>query len=122
MFRTQLASTISAARHNPAPTFWAADASSTIPAPPQAYAGSLQPGRQNSWLMVRFGTKNGSDQVRRSRGWNCPTVVSVWRTQQERRSNIRNKKQFFVQERFPRGNYGCRPTCFLFAEAHAALQ
>src|SRR5689334_821237 len=54
MFRTQLASTISAARHNPAPTFWAADASSTIRAPPRAYAGSLQPSRQNSLTLFVF--------------------------------------------------------------------
>jgi len=43
MFRTQLASTISAPGQTPAPTFWAADASSTAPLPPQAYADSLQP-------------------------------------------------------------------------------
>jgi hypothetical protein len=54
MFRTQLASTISAARYNPAPTFWAADASSTTPAPLQAYAGSLQPSRQNSLTLFVF--------------------------------------------------------------------
>src|SRR5690349_5111590 len=46
MFRTQLVSTISAARLNPALTFWAADASSTTPTPLQAYAGSSQPNRQ----------------------------------------------------------------------------
>src|SRR5690242_477967 len=49
MFRTQLASTISAPGQHPAPTFWAADASSTTPAPPQAYAGSLQPSGDISW-------------------------------------------------------------------------
>src|SRR5690242_17686415 len=54
MFRTQLASTISAARHNPAPTFWGADASSTTPTPPQAYAGLLQPSRQTSLTLFVF--------------------------------------------------------------------
>ena len=49
LFRTQLASTISAPEQTPAPTFWAADASSTTPVPPQAYAGSLQPSGNNSW-------------------------------------------------------------------------
>ena len=39
---------------NPAPTFWAADASSTTPAPPQAYAGSLQPGRHSSPDRIHF--------------------------------------------------------------------
>jgi hypothetical protein len=63
MFRTQLASTISAARHNPAPTFWVADASSTTPAPPQAYAGSLQPSRQNSLtLFVLPRVTQGSEE------------------------------------------------------------
>src|SRR5262249_3972029 len=49
LFRTQLACTISAPGQHPAPMFWAADASSTIPKPPQAYADSLQPNRNNSW-------------------------------------------------------------------------
>jgi hypothetical protein len=49
MFRTQLANIISAPGQTPAPTFWAADASSTIPVPPQAYVGSLQPSGDNSW-------------------------------------------------------------------------
>src|SRR6266571_4184753 len=62
MFRTQLASTISAARHNPAPTFWAADASSTTPTPPQAYAGSLQPNRPSSRPSFGPGTRNKEER------------------------------------------------------------
>jgi hypothetical protein len=54
MFRTQLASTISAPGQTPAPTFWAADASSTTPMPPQAYAGSLQPSGDNNPAQNHF--------------------------------------------------------------------
>jgi hypothetical protein len=42
MFRTQHASTISAARNKNAPTFWAADVFYS-PASTLAYAGSFQP-------------------------------------------------------------------------------
>jgi len=55
MFRTQLASTISAARHNPAPTFWAAGVSFS-PDSRQACAISSQPSRQNSRLSFGPGT------------------------------------------------------------------
>src|SRR5579859_2147610 len=58
MFRTQLVSTISAARLNPALTFWAADASSTTPAPLQAYVGSLQPNRQARRPVIEQGRNN----------------------------------------------------------------